>query len=134
MADLDTRRWREWCRCPDDSEPKRYALLVEIVPWPGRLCGISLTGISAPQIGRVGCPGPYKRRPFRRDQAFPQCCSERRFHRSCEGLLLLMIMALNTFRAKLAKDARREEARRLSRQPVPEGPALDIGISGWCLW
>ena len=45
-----------------------------------------------------------------------------------------MIMAFNTFRAKLAKDARREEARRLSRQPVPEGPALDIGISGWCLW
>ena len=68
-AALVLRRCRRWCRCWDDSAPRRHAPRGESVPGPAGRARLRRAGTSARRSGPGECPRPCTPRPCRRRPA-----------------------------------------------------------------
>src|SRR5215472_19289776 len=90
------RRCREWCRCSDDSWPKRLRLRVETVGWKRRRALTEAANTSARRNDEDACLPPCKPHPSPHRRVSPGPGSEKEPDRNKVAIRSFSVVAYSS--------------------------------------
>src|SRR5215472_2056573 len=119
------RRCREWCRCSDDSWPKRLRLRVETVGWKRRRALTEAANTSARRNDEDACLPPCKPHPSPHRRVSPGPGSEKGPDRNKVAIRSFSVVAYSSVLGILAYRTYTDE---------PPIPSKVIGANGQLLF